>query len=258
MIKFENVEKYFGDNHVLRGLDLEISKRETLVIIGQSGCGKSVLLKHIMGLLKPEQGKVIVDGVDITHVTQKELYGIRRKFGMVFQSSALFDSMTVGENVVLGLRERREVSSKEMEEICEDKLGLVGLSGASHLKPAELSGGMKKRAAIARALAMNPEYILYDEPTTGLDPIIADRINELILDLQKGLHKTTIAVTHDMHSANKIADRIAMLHEGKVIFQGTPDEIRKTDHPVLKQFINGNADGPIISFCGAIAPQKLQ
>jgi len=245
MIKFENVEKSFGENQVLRKLDLEIHKSETLVIIGQSGCGKSVLLKHIIGLLKPEGGRVIVDGVDINQISQKELYGIRRKFGMVFQSSALFDSLTVGGNVVLGIRERGNYSEKAMEEICEEKLKLVGLSGSEHLKPAELSGGMKKRAAIARALAMDPEYILYDEPTTGLDPITADKINVLILNLQKRLHKTTIAVTHDMHSAYKIADRIVMLHGGRVVFEGTPDEVRKSNHAALQQFINGNAEGPI-------------
>ena len=245
MIKFEEVEKFFGKNQVLKGLDLEINKRETLVIIGQSGCGKSVLLKHIVGLLSPERGRVIVDGVDITQISQKELYEIRRKFGMVFQSSALFDSLTVGENVILGIRERGGFSEKNMENICNEKLELVGLSGTSHLKSAELSGGMKKRAAIARALAMDPEYILYDEPTTGLDPITADRINELILSLQKGLHKTTIAVTHDMHSAYKIADRIAMLHEGKVVFTGNPEQVRSSNNPILKQFINGNSEGPI-------------
>ena len=245
MIKFENVVKSFGENQVLQGLDLTIEKRETLVIIGQSGCGKSVLLKHIMGLLNPERGRVTVDGVDITQVSQKELYEIRRKFGMVFQSSALFDSLSVGENVILGLRERGGYSEKEMEGICDEKLRLVGLSGKSSLKPSELSGGMKKRAAIARALAMDPEYVLYDEPTTGLDPIISDRINDLILDLQSRLHKTTIAVTHDMQSAYKIADRIAMLHEGKVVFMGTPEEVRRSDHPVLQQFINGRAEGPI-------------
>ena len=245
MIQFEDVMKSFGEKQVLQGLDLTIEKRETLVIIGQSGCGKSVLLKHVMGLLKPEGGRVIVDGVDITRVSQKELYEIRRKFGMVFQSSALFDSLTVGENVIIGLRERGGYSEMEMERICDEKLEWVGLSGTSHLKPSELSGGMKKRAAIARALAMDPAYILYDEPTTGLDPINADRINDLILDLQKRLHKTTIAVTHDMQSAYKIADRIAMLHEGRMVFMGTPEEVRKSDLPVLQQFINGKAEGPI-------------
>ena len=242
MIEIVNLHKSFYDNHVLRGVNLKVYDGETLVIIGKSGCGKSVLLKHIMGILKPDEGKVLVDGIDINH-SESNLFEIRKRFGMVFQGAALFDSLTVAENVIIGLREHTRLSYKEMLDIAKEKLSLVGLEGTEHLKPAELSGGMKKRVGIARALAHDPEYILYDEPTTGLDPIMADRINKLMLDLKRRLKKTTIMVTHDMHSAFMVGDRIAMLDEGKIIFEGTPEETLKTKNKRVREFIQSSSIG---------------
>ena len=242
MIEIVNLHKSFYDNHVLRGINLKVYDGETLVIIGKSGCGKSVLLKHIMGILKPDEGKVLVDGIDINH-SESNLFEIRKRFGMVFQGAALFDSLTVAENVIIGLREHTRLSYREMLDIAKEKLSLVGLEGTEHLKPAELSGGMKKRVGIARALALDPEYILYDEPTTGLDPIMADRINRLMLDLKKRLKKTTIMVTHDMHSAFMVGDRIAMLDEGKIIFEGTPEETLKTKNKRVREFIQSSSIG---------------
>jgi len=242
MIEIVNLHKSFYDNHVLRGINLKVYDGETLVIIGKSGCGKSVLLKHIMGILKPDEGKVLVDGIDINH-SESNLFEIRKRFGMVFQGAALFDSLTVAENVIIGLREHTRLSYREMLDIAKEKLSLVGLEGTEHLKPAELSGGMKKRVGIARALAHDPEYILYDEPTTGLDPIMADRINRLMLDLKKRLKKTTIMVTHDMHSAFMVGDRIAMLDEGKIIFEGTPEETLKTKNKRVREFIQSSSIG---------------
>lgn len=244
MIVLKGLIQGFGDNRVLRELDLTIDDGETMVVIGASGCGKSVLLKCIMGLLKVDSGTIMVDGKDVTKIGRRELYELRKRFGMVFQSSALFDSLSVGENVSLALREHTSNSSERMRLIVEEKLGLVGLSGTEHLRPAELSGGMKKRVAIARAIVMEPDYVLYDEPTTGLDPITADRIDDLIRDLQSKLSITTIAVTHDMKSAYKIADRIAMLHDGKIVYSGAPEEIRKVKSPVVRQFIEGRWEKP--------------
>jgi len=195
-----------------------------------------------MGILKPDEGKVLVDGIDINH-SESNLFEIRKRFGMVFQGAALFDSLTVAENVIIGLREHTRLSYREMLDIAKEKLSLVGLEGTEHLKPAELSGGMKKRVGIARALALDPEYILYDEPTTGLDPIMADRINRLMLDLKKRLKKTTIMVTHDMHSAFMVGDRIAMLDEGKIIFEGTPEETLKTKNKRVREFIQSSSIG---------------
>ena len=245
MIEIKDVHKSFGSNLVLRGVDLAINKCETMVILGRSGCGKSVLLKLIMGLMKPDSGKILVNGDEITSLTDNQLNKLRQKFGMLFQASALFDSMTVDENVGLGLREHTKLPEEEVKQKVKDKLKMVGLSGIEQIKPAELSGGMKKRVGLARAIAMDPEYVLYDEPTTGLDPIMADVINELIVTLRNTLCITSIAVTHDIVSAYKIADRIAMLYEGKIIFVGTPDQVKNTDDPVVRQFIEGNAEGPI-------------
>ena len=245
MIEIKDVHKDFGENQVLRGVDLTIQKGETMVIIGRSGCGKSVLLKHIIGLLKPDQGNVLVDGEDITSYNGGQLNKLRQKFGMLFQGSALFDSMTVDENVGLGLREHTRLPEAQIREKVTKTLKLVGLSGIEEKKPAQLSGGMKKRVGLARAIAMDPKYVLYDEPTTGVDPIMADVINELIVSCRNVLSITSIAVTHDMVSAYKIADRIAMLYDGEIFFVGTPDETKNTDHPVVKQFIEGSGQGPI-------------
>jgi phospholipid/cholesterol/gamma-HCH transport system ATP-binding protein len=245
MIQIKDVHKSFRKNYVLRGVDLTINKGETIVIIGRSGCGKSVLLKLIMGLMKPDEGKIFIKGDDITSWNDNQLNKLRQKFGMLFQASALFDSMTVDENVGLGLREHTKLPEDEIQKKVKEKLKLVGLSEIEEKKPAELSGGMKKRVGLARAIAMDPEYVLYDEPTTGLDPIMADVINELIINLRNTLSITSIAVTHDIVSAYKIADRIAMLYEGKIVFLGTPEEVKNTDNPVVRQFIEGNAEGPI-------------
>ena len=245
MIEIKDVYKSFGDNQVLKGVDLTINKGETAVIIGRSGCGKSVLLKLIMGLLKPDSGKILVNGDDIPSLNDNQLNKVRQKFGMLFQASALFDSMTVDENVGLGLREHTNLSEEQVKEQVKEKLKMVGLSAVEQTKPAELSGGMKKRVGLARAIAMDPEYVLFDEPTTGLDPIMADVINELIIDLRNTLSITSIAVTHDIVSAYKIADRIAMLYEGKIVFVGTPEEVKNTDNPVVRQFVEGSSQGPI-------------
>jgi len=245
MIAIADVIKSFGSNQVLRGVCLDIRDGETLTIIGGSGCGKSVLLKNIIGLLKPDQGSVVVDGTDITVLGEEGLSAIQRLFGYLFQGAALFDSLTVGENVAFGLRNLRKMPEAAVRRTVAEKLALVGLAGIEQLKPAELSGGMKKRVGLARAIAADPRFILYDEPTTGLDPIMADVINDLILHLKKQLKVTSIAVTHDMNSAHKISDRIAMLYEGRIIAVGTPVEIQRTDNPVVRQFVTGSSQGPI-------------
>jgi len=245
MIEIIDLHKSFGDNKVLDGVNLTINKGETTTIIGRSGVGKSVLLKHIIGLVKPDEGKILIDGEDITLYKNEKLVKLRHRFGMLFQSSALFDSMTVEENVGLGLREHTKLPEEEIREIVREKLRLVGLSGVENSKPAELSGGMKKRVGLARAIAMNPEYILYDEPTTGLDPIMADAINYLIIRMKNELNITSIAVTHDIVSAYKISSRIAMIYEGKIIFVGSPEEVKNTDDPIVRQFVEGKAQGLI-------------
>lgn len=245
MIEAIEVVKNFGERKVLDGLSLKINTGETCVIIGRSGCGKSVFLKHIVGLLKPDKGKVFVDGKDVSGLSEKEMSGLRMKISMVFQGGALFDSMTVGENVGFGLIEHAKITQKELLERIEESLYLVGLCGIANLIPSELSGGMKKRVALARAICLKPEIILYDEPTTGVDPITADSINELIKGLHDKLKVTSIVVTHDMKSAYKVADRIAMMYQGKIIAEGTSQEIQGTTHPVVYQFINGLAHGPI-------------
>jgi phospholipid/cholesterol/gamma-HCH transport system ATP-binding protein len=244
-IKVVGVEKRFADNEVLRGTNLSIKKGETIVVIGRSGCGKSVLLKHIIGLMQPDKGNVYVDGIEVTALSHRGLFDLRQKFGMLFQSAALFDSLTVWENVGLGLIEHTDMPKEEIRQRASEKLALVGLRGVEDVKPAELSGGMKKRVGLARAITMDPEIVLYDEPTTGLDPIMADVINELICNLKKTLSITSIVVTHDMTSAYKVGDRIAMLYEGEIIYDGTPEEVRCCGHPVIQQFVEGRAEGPI-------------
>lgn len=245
MIDIRNVTKSFGQHKVLDGVNLFIPDGQTLVIIGRSGCGKSVLLKHIEGILYPDSGQVLLNGKDIAKMSIKELNLIRRRIGMVFQGGALFDSLTVAENVGFSLIEHDHVSKKELLERVEESLCLVNLCGIGNLMPSELSGGMRKRVSLARALCMKPDVILYDEPTTGVDPITADSINELIRSLHDKLKVTSIVVTHDMRSAYHIADRIAMLYQGKIIADGSSEEIQNTQHPVVHQFINGLAKGPI-------------
>ncbi len=245
VIEIRNLQKSFNGKPVLRGVDLDIPNGETQIIIGRSGCGKSVLLKHIIGLIKPEAGQIFVDGEEVTSLSSRELYRMRRKFGMLFQGAALFDSMTVEENVALGVREHRMFDEPEIQRRVAEKLELVGLPNTQQMKPAELSGGMKKRVGLARALMMDPEFVLFDEPTTGLDPITADAINDLIIDCTNKLGVTSIIVTHDMTSAYKVGHRFSMLHDGQVIFTGTPEEVRNTQHPIVRQFIEGRAEGPL-------------
>jgi phospholipid/cholesterol/gamma-HCH transport system ATP-binding protein len=245
IIRFIGVKKSFERRKVFDSLDLDIVRGETLVVIGRSGCGKSVLLKHITGLMSPDTGSILFEGEDITHFNRKKLFEMRMHFGMLFQSSALFDSLSVGENLALPLRKHTELREEEIERIVREKLELVGLTDVYDSFPAEMSGGMKKRVGLARAVVMNPKVVLYDEPTTGLDPIMADVIDDLIRTLQRELKITSVVVTHDIKSAYLVGDRIAMLHEGKIIFSGTPDEVRETQNPMLRQFIEGNSEGPI-------------
>lgn len=246
-----DVHKSFGENRVLAGINLTVHEAETMVIIGRSGCGKSVFLKHIIGLMKPDAGTITVDGRDVTKMKGQELNDVRRKFGMVFQGSALFDSLTVGENVGFFLYEYSGLSPEEIADVVDEKLRLVGLENISDMNPAELSGGMKKRVSLARALAHDPQIVLYDEPTTGLDPIMADVINDLIIKMDEQLDVTSIVVTHDMASAYKIADRIAMMYGGKIIALGAPDDIKHSHDVYVQQFINGSAEGPIDVIGGA-------
>jgi len=242
MIEVRGLHRSFNGKHVLRGVDLTIETGESITIIGQSGCGKSVLLKHLVGLLLPDGGTITVDGREITTARRMELYEIRMKFGVLFQGAALFDSMSVEENVSLGLRQHTTMTPAQIEKRVKECLTLVSMDGTQKLKPAELSGGMKKRVGLARAIAMQPSYILYDEPTTGLDPITADSINDLIIHLNQKLNVTTIVVTHDMVSAYKVSDRIVMLHEGRVIFSGTPDETKNAKMDIVRRFVTGEAD----------------
>lgn len=245
MIELIDVHKSFGSKNVLNGVNLKINKGESVVIIGGSGAGKSVLLKHIIGLLKPDKGRVMIDNIDLIKLNENELNNIRKRFGMLFQASALFDSMSVWENVGFGLKQHTRLSDKEIKEIAIQKLNMVGLVGVEDLMPSELSGGMRKRVGLARAIAMEPEILLYDEPTTGIDPIMADAINDLIIEMRKELNVTSVAITHDMKSAYKIADKIAMLYNGLIIGVGSPDEVKNTSDPIIKQFITGSAHGPI-------------
>lgn len=245
MIRLAGLYKAFGSNEVLRGLDLGVEKGESRVIIGGSGSGKSVILKHIIGILKPDRGDVMIDGINIRTLTEKELYATRKKFGMLFQMAALFDSMNVWENVGFSLQRHSAMKQGEIKEIAIDKLKMVGLVGVENRMPSELSGGMKKRVGLARAIAHEPEVLLYDEPTTGLDPIMADAINDLIIEMRERLKVTSVAITHDMSSAYKIADSISMLYDGTIIETGTPERIKNTQNPIVRQFVTGSAVGPI-------------
>jgi len=245
MIEIIDVHKNFGDLHVLCGLSLTVEKGESMTVIGGSGSGKSVLLKHIIGLLFPDRGRVIVDGQELNKLDEYGLNELRKKFGMLFQGAALFDSLTVWENVGFSLKQHTKFSDEKIRKIATEKLALVGLKDVEDKMPADLSGGMKKRVGLARAIAMDAAIILYDEPTTGLDPISADAINDLIVDLRKKLGVTSVAITHDMQSAYKISDRIAMLYKGEIQEIGTPAEIKNSVNPIVHQFITGSARGPI-------------
>ena len=245
MIQLRGVSKRLGSKQVLDGLDLEIAAGITMVILGRSGTGKSVLLKHIIGLMKPDEGSIEIEGEDIAHMDEAELNRVRKRFGMLFQGAALFDSLTVGENVALPMREHLKIPEAEIRRRVAERLSWVGLQGVEDMKPASLSGGMKKRVGLARAVAMDPAYILYDEPTTGLDPIMSDVINELIRSIQKRMGVTSVVVTHDLHSAWKVGDRLALLHEGRVQFTGTPAEAQATNDLLVRQFIEGRSEGPV-------------
>lgn len=245
MIRIVDLFKSFGEKAVLQGLNLDVNKGETLVIIGQSGSGKSILIKHLIGLIMPDRGEIYVDGVEITRLSEDERYKIRRKFAMLFQGAALFDSLTVLQNVSFGLERYTDHSHETINEMARQSLLRVGLRGVENLMPYELSGGMRKRVGLARAIAYQPEIILYDEPSTGIDPIRADAINDLIIQMKKDLKMTSVVITHDVVSTYKVADRVAMLYQGKIIVTGTPEEIRNSENLVVQQFITGAAEGPI-------------
>ena len=247
MIEIRDLQKNFGEKQVLKNINLKIEDGKVTCILGGSGCGKSTLIKCMIRLEDATSGKILVDGKDITRIKSEiKMAAIRRHFGYLFQEGALFDSMTVGENVSFGLKYLTNVPQSDYPKIIREKLALVGLKeDVAKLNPSELSGGMKKRVSLARVLAVNPKVILYDEPTTGLDPIMSDIISDLVLDLKAKLGVTSVVITHDMHSAFKIADYIAFLYEGKILLYGTPDEFRRTDSPYVKQFVNGSSQGPI-------------
>ncbi|MFB3907174.1 MAG: ABC transporter ATP-binding protein [Candidatus Eisenbacteria bacterium] len=245
MIEIRDLCKSFGSHTVLDHVNLTVRTGETMVVLGRSGSGKSVLLKLVIGLMRSDSGSILVDGEDVTKMGYDELAALRRRFGMLFQMAALFDSMTVGQNVGLALREHTNRSESEIAAIVAQKLEMVGLPGIETKKPAELSGGMRKRVGLARAIAMDPDYLLYDEPTTGLDPVTAEQINQRIVELRQKIRTTSIVVTHDMRSAYTVADRICLIHEQKIWFTGTPEEVRNSEDPVVQQFIRGEARGPL-------------
>jgi phospholipid/cholesterol/gamma-HCH transport system ATP-binding protein len=238
MIEIKDLHKSFGQNNVLRGVNLNIETGETIVIIGKSGCGKSVLLKHIVGLIVPDSGFIKVEEQNVNELNIKDLYKLRKKFGFLFQAAALFDSMTVEENISLALDESDNgYTSQEIKKLVGEKLELVEMPGTQKLKPAELSGGMKKRVGLARALITNPDYILYDEPTTGLDPIMSDSIDLLIKDLTEKLNVTSIVVTHDMYSVKNVANKVAMMNEGVIHFVGSQKDLINSVDPIIQEFI---------------------
>lgn len=242
LVELKHLHKRFGPLIVLDDVSLTVQRGESLVIIGASGSGKSVMLKHMVGLLRPDAGEVYFDGLRIDNLPEKQIMPIRRRVGFLFQMGALFDSLTVGENIAFPLHEHTRKSKDEIAQIVANRLAMVGLPGIEKKLPGELSGGQKKRVALARAIALEPELILYDEPTTGLDPIRSDVINELILKLHHELHSASVTVTHDMNSAFKVAQRIVMLHEGKLIIDGPPEAIKNSDNPIVKRFVLGEAD----------------
>ena len=245
IIELKDIHKSFGRQKVLKGVNLAIPRGQTTVIIGRSGGGKSVMLKHMIGLIKPDQGQVLVDGEDIVDMGDHRLNQVRRRFGMLFQDAALFDSMNVLNNVAFPLREHGKLSDKEVRQTVAEKLAMVGLSGVEEKMPGELSGGMRKRVGLARAISLEPEIILYDEPTTGLDPPLSAAINHLIKETQERLGLTSVVISHDIEGAFEVGHNIAMLYLGEIIAQGTPEEFRDSTNEVVQQFIHGRADGPI-------------
>lgn len=253
--------KRFGDKLVLDGISLSIERGKTTVVIGPSGCGKTVLIKHFIALLRPSGGQVYFKGQRIDNLSERQLRSVRTQFGYLFQEGALFDSMSVAENIMFPIRQHHRIKDwRQVEDVVKAKLAMVGLDGFQHYYPANLSGGQRKRVALARAIALNPEVILYDEPTTGLDPIRADIINELILKFERELGVTTVVVTHDMKSAYKVGDRIVMLHHGKIIADGDVDHIQDHPHPIVQQFINGHVsedDLAVLRMGGALAKSQF-
>jgi phospholipid/cholesterol/gamma-HCH transport system ATP-binding protein len=242
VIRVQGLHKRFGSQAVLRGLDLDIATGEIMVVIGRSGGGKSVLLKHLIGLLRPDAGTVAVDGVEITRLRGGELDRVRERYGVVFQGGALFDSMSVADNVAFPLREKSRLAHAEIRGRVEEKLEQVGLGGMGHKNPAEISGGMRKRVAIARALVTEPEIVFFDEPTTGLDPILVNTIHHLIVELHRKFRFTAVMVSHEIPEIFEIADRVAMLHEGVIVEVGAPDAVRASANPIVQQFIRGDVE----------------
>jgi phospholipid/cholesterol/gamma-HCH transport system ATP-binding protein len=245
MIELNDVTKTLGGQKVLDGATLQVEQGETMVIIGRSGAGKSVMLKHMIGLMQADRGQVLVNDVDVATVHGRDIFELRRQFGMLFQFGALINWLSVFDNVALPLREHTRKPPDEIESIVHDKLSLLDLAEHAEKMPSDISGGMRKRAGLARAIVLDPQILLYDEPTSGLDPVMASRIDHLIQDVKDKLDVTSVVVTHNMDSAYAVADRIAMLYDGKIVQVGTPDEIRNTDNPIVRQFIEGNIDGPI-------------
>lgn len=255
LVEFRDVYKSFGKLSVLKGVSFSIQPGDSLVIIGASGSGKSVMLKHIVGLLNPDKGEVYFNGLRVDTLPERKLMDIRKRIGFLFQMGALFDSLSVAENIAFPLHEHTKKDNDEIAKIVEHRLSLVGLPGIQNKIPAELSGGQRKRVALARAIALEPDLILYDEPTTGLDPIRSDVINELILKLQRELKSAAITVTHDMNSAFKVGQRILMLHEGKLVMDGTPDQYKDSDNPIVRRFVEGEADEAELAALNRAAPQ---
>lgn len=248
VISVRNLVKNFGSRRILNRISLDVYEGETLVVMGGSGCGKSTFLRHLIGAIRPDEGEVIMFGKNIATASEDEMDEVRKKFGMLFQSGALFDSMSVGENIALPLREHTKLDENVIQIIIKMKLELVGLRGFENLMPSQLSGGMKKRVGLARAIVMDPKIVFYDEPTAGLDPIMTAVIDKLTIDLTKKFHMTSVVVTHDMNSVFRIADRVVMFHKGDIVQIGTPDEIRHSKEPLVQQFITGEAEGPVAFF----------
>ncbi len=245
VISLQHVDKTLGGKAVLRDLTIDVDRGESLVIVGGSGQGKSVTLKHIIGLMRPDRGRILIDGNDIASMTEVELNQFRRHFGMAFQEGALFDSMSVFENIAFPLRRHTKMTEEQIHERVEECLDQVHLHGVDGKRPSELSGGMRRRVGFARAISLKPEILLFDEPTTGLDPVISDVIAELIVEMDRTLNTTTVTITHDMKVAFKIADRVAMLYNGHIIEEGTPEDFQKSQNAIVQQFIEGRAEGPL-------------
>lgn len=244
-VEVTNIHKYFGSNHVLRGVDLSVEKGESLVILGGSGAGKSVLLGHLVGLHHPDKGQVVIDGQDLAKLSKKELLAFRGRFGMSFQEGALFDSLNVFDNVAFPLRrQKQKMSKQDIQKRVEECLDIVGMPSIGKLKPNELSGGMRRRVGFARAIALKPEILLFDEPTTGLDPIMTSVVSEVIVHMRENLNATTITITHDIRSAKMIATTLAMLFKGEVITQADPESFFETDNEIVRQFVDGRSEGP--------------